>query len=172
MTPTDLSDLKCALFDVIDAGDPNRHRADGRPGAPWLLYDTDEAFANEQRVYFVSAVLKHIRTYQPPNENLARFRAMGLTAAPRKVCSDESHKGYGQAGCLDCTTAPGPKEQGVTHSMVVLPDYSPQADEILICDKCDTVQPGYRGQQCLVDDCCGELRIMQQRDFKEKGQWP
>ena len=93
MTPTELSNLRFALFDVIDEGDLTRHRTDGMTGAPWLIYDLDQKFAHEQRLNFVSAVLKRMRHL---NEGEMR------KVEKREVCGDASHKGYGMAGCLDC----------------------------------------------------------------------
>jgi|ERR1700738_1305519 len=109
MTPTELSNLRCALFDVIDEGDPSRRGADGFTRAPWLIDDAEDGLANKQRLYFVSAVLKRLRHL---NEGEMRKVESYMTTAPgtpgtgRKVCFDETHKGYGMAGCLDCAETP------------------------------------------------------------------
>jgi hypothetical protein len=110
---------------VIDEGDPSRRGADGITRAPWLIDDAEDGLANKQRLYFVSAVLKRLRhlnegemrkvesymTTAPDAPGIGRFvEADPTTTAPRlrkrEVCFDESHKGYGRAGCLDCAETP------------------------------------------------------------------
>jgi hypothetical protein len=57
MTPTELSNLEHAIFDVIEQGhfehDPK-----------WYLYAVDNAFATEQRNNFVNAVLRRMRAME------------------------------------------------------------------------------------------------------------
>jgi hypothetical protein len=103
MTPTELSNLRLALYDVIDEGDPMRYRTDGMTGAPWLINDLDQAFASEQRLYFVRAVLERWRHLNEGEmRKVESFAATAPEPRNRKVCDDASHKGYRLAGCLDC----------------------------------------------------------------------
>jgi len=65
--------IREAILDVIDAGDPKREDGHGRFCNRWQLNDPNEEIANQQRLNFCDAVIAKLKTTSLSPEDAAKL---------------------------------------------------------------------------------------------------